>query len=78
MDLIDMTVHSLDVSKIKTLLVEDLKSIAIPHAFIPLRSMPVTTQGKLDRKALRSLGDQLDQATWSRFSGSKLAQDPVT
>lgn len=76
-NLIDMTVSPIDIPGIKTLLAKDLKLITIPQAFIPLRSMPVTTQGKLDRKALQGLGNQLDQATWAKFSASKLAQDPV-
>lgn len=76
-DLIDTESPTLDIAKIKALLAEYLKPIAIPQVYVPLWSMPVTTQGKLDRKALRGLGDQLDLATWTRFSGSKLAADPV-
>ena len=76
-DLIDMESAPINIPRIKSLLAEDLKSIAIPQAFIPLQSMPVTTQGKLDRKTLQELSDQLDPANWAKFSGSKLAQDHV-
>lgn len=76
-DLIDMDSTPMDILRIKTLLAEDLKSIAIPQAFIPLQYMPVTTQSKLDRKTLQGLSDQLDPANWAKFSGSKLAEDHV-
>jgi hypothetical protein len=76
-DLIDMESAPMDIPRIKSSLAEDLKSIAIPQAFIPLQSMPVTTQGKLDRKTLQELSDQLDSASWAKFSGSKLAEDHV-
>ncbi|KAH8766013.1 hypothetical protein F5883DRAFT_604626 [Diaporthe sp. PMI_573] len=76
-DLIDMESAPMDIPRIKSSLAEDLKSIAIPQAFIPLQSMPVTTQGKLDRKTLQELSDQLDSANWAKFSGSKLAEDHV-
>ncbi|KAL1856304.1 NRPS protein [Diaporthe australafricana] len=76
-DLIDMEKASINIPRIKSLLAEDLKSIAIPQAFVPLQFMPVTTQGKLDRKALQELGDQLNPAIWAKLSGSKLAEDYV-
>ncbi|POS78357.1 nonribosomal peptide synthetase 6 [Diaporthe helianthi] len=77
-NLIDMESAPLDISRIKALLAEDLKAVAIPQAFIPLKSMPVTTQGKLDRRTLQGLSVQLDQVTWAKFSGTKLAEDKVT
>ncbi|KAH0420242.1 hypothetical protein CcaCcLH18_14118 [Colletotrichum camelliae] len=59
----------LDVQSIKKKLANDLKAIAIPQAFIPLLSMPVTSQGKLDRRCLQKIGSQLDKTRWAAFSG---------
>ncbi|KAH9226931.1 hypothetical protein K456DRAFT_1754485 [Colletotrichum gloeosporioides 23] len=53
---------------IKKKLANDLKAIAIPQAFIPLLWMPVTSQGKLDRKRLQKLGSQLNKLRLAAFS----------
>ncbi|GKT78205.1 Nonribosomal peptide [Colletotrichum tofieldiae] len=60
---------AVDVRGAKTKLADLLKAIAIPQAFVPLRFMPVTIQGKLDRKFLRALGNHLDRTTMTAFSG---------
>ncbi|KAL3301080.1 acetyl-CoA synthetase-like protein [Colletotrichum asianum] len=62
----------IDVQSIKKKLANDLKAIAIPQAFIPLLKMPVTSQGKLDRKCLRKIGSQLDKRRLAAFSGVTL------
>ncbi|KAI8219403.1 Nonribosomal peptide synthase chyA [Colletotrichum sp. SAR 10_86] len=59
----------IDVQSIKKKLANDLKAIAIPQAFIPLLKMPVTSQGKLDRKRLQKIGSQLDKLRLAAFSG---------
>lgn len=59
----------IDVQSIKKKLANDLKAIAIPQAFIPLLSVPVTSQGKLDRKRLQKIGSQLDKLRLAAFSG---------
>ncbi|KAF3802065.1 Nonribosomal peptide synthetase 12 [Colletotrichum gloeosporioides] len=59
----------IDVQSIKKKLANDLKAIAIPQAFIPLLKMPVTSQGKLDRKCLQKIGSQLDKPRLAAFSG---------
>ncbi|KAI8240450.1 Nonribosomal peptide synthase chyA [Colletotrichum sp. SAR 10_96] len=59
----------IDVQSIKKKLANDLKAIAIPQAFIPLLSVPVTSQGKLDRKRLQKIGTQLDKLRLAAFSG---------
>ncbi|KAF4820322.1 Nonribosomal peptide synthetase easA [Colletotrichum tropicale] len=59
----------IDVQSIKKKLANDLKAIAIPQAFIPLLRMPVTSQGKLDRKRLQKIGSQLDKLRLAAFSG---------
>ncbi|KAL0930139.1 nonribosomal peptide [Colletotrichum truncatum] len=71
---------AIDVQSIKRKLAEDLKPIAIPQAFIPLRVIPITIQGKLDRKSLQSLGVSLDEAMLIAFSGGAVSGDdsPVT
>ncbi|KAF9873034.1 nonribosomal peptide [Colletotrichum karsti] len=58
-----------DVQNTQRRLSDDLKAVAIPKAFIPLRFMPVTTQGKLDRKFLQALGSHLDDESLGAFSG---------
>ncbi|KAI8280395.1 Nonribosomal peptide synthetase [Colletotrichum sp. SAR11_240] len=70
LDIIDDSKSELiDVQSIKKKLANDLKAIAIPQAFIPLLSMPVTSQGKLDRKRLQKIGSQLDKLRLAAFSG---------
>ncbi|KAF4813688.1 Nonribosomal peptide synthetase fmqA [Colletotrichum siamense] len=59
----------IEVQSIKKKLANDLKAIAIPQAFIPLLNMPVTSQGKLDRKRLQKIGSQLDKLRLAAFSG---------
>ncbi|KAI8170573.1 Nonribosomal peptide synthetase [Colletotrichum sp. SAR 10_70] len=59
----------IDVQSIKKKLANDLKAIAIPQAFIPLLNMPVTSQGKLDRKRLQKIGSQLHKLRLAAFSG---------
>ncbi|KAF5512797.1 Nonribosomal peptide synthetase easA [Colletotrichum aenigma] len=59
----------IDVQSIKKKLANDLKAIAIPQAFIPLLRMPVTSQGKLDRKRLQKIGSQLDKLRLAAVSG---------
>ncbi|KAJ0280121.1 NRPS [Colletotrichum noveboracense] len=58
----------IDVQSIKKKLANDLKAIAIPQAFIPLLWMPVTSQGKLDRKRPQKLGSQLNKLRLAAFS----------
>ncbi|KAJ0162763.1 Nonribosomal peptide synthetase 12 [Colletotrichum tanaceti] len=70
---------AIDVRDAKTKLAGLLKAIAIPRAFVPLRFMPVTIQGKLDRRFLQALGKHLDKTTMAAFSGVVPSQggDPV-
>ncbi|KAI8252123.1 Nonribosomal peptide synthase chyA [Colletotrichum sp. SAR11_239] len=65
----DIKSELIDVQSIKKKLANDLKAIAIPQAFIPLLRMPVTSQGKLDRKRLKKIGSQLDKLRLAAFSG---------
>ncbi|OLN97821.1 Nonribosomal peptide synthetase 8-like protein 4, partial [Colletotrichum chlorophyti] len=69
LDLIDRCRIAIDTRDAKTKLSADLKAVAIPKTFIPLRIMPVTIQGKLDRKFLQAAGSHLDRATLAEFSG---------
>jgi len=42
----------LDIDKIKTVLSEDLPDYMIPHYFIQLKSLPITKNGKLNKRSL--------------------------
>ncbi|OHW91968.1 nonribosomal peptide synthase [Colletotrichum incanum] len=70
---------AIDVRDAKTKLADLLKAVAIPQAFVPLCFMPVTVQGKLDRKFLQALGNHLDSTTVATFSGviPSAGGDPV-
>ncbi|KAF6833652.1 nonribosomal peptide [Colletotrichum plurivorum] len=59
---------SINVPEMKTELAKYLKPIAIPKAFIPLKFIPVTIQGKLDRKFLQTLAGNDSGATLAMFS----------
>ncbi|GJD05030.1 nonribosomal peptide synthetase 6 [Colletotrichum higginsianum] len=70
---------AIDIQGAKTKLAGLLKAIAIPQAFIPLSFMPVTIQGKLDRRFLQALGKHLDRTTMAAFSGAVPSEggDPI-
>jgi len=58
---------------------QSLPAYMIPSLFIPLRNMPSTTSGKLDRKALRQLAARLSPAQILCFSLADVAkQETVT
>ncbi|MFL6386305.1 MAG: amino acid adenylation domain-containing protein [Terriglobales bacterium] len=46
-----------DVEHLKSLLAEHLPNYLVPTLFIPLRVLPKTASGKIDRRALPSLGE---------------------
>ncbi|MDK8179896.1 non-ribosomal peptide synthetase [Paenibacillus sp. UMB4589-SE434] len=53
----------LPASELKSLLAQDLPSYMIPAYLIPLERMPLTTNGKVDRKALPSPEDYVQAET---------------
>ncbi|KAF6813871.1 nonribosomal peptide [Colletotrichum musicola] len=59
---------SINVLEMRVELAKYLKPIAIPKAFIPLKLIPVTVQGKLDRKFLQTLTGHDTDATLAMFS----------
>ncbi|TDZ31546.1 Nonribosomal peptide synthetase 6 [Colletotrichum spinosum] len=71
---------AIDIHATRAKLANDLKAIAIPRAFVPLRVMPVTIQGKLDRKLLQALGRALDKNLLASYSGHAVVVngDPVS
>ena len=75
--LIDSEAPILDAELIMKKLLDDLKPIAIPRAFIPLKLMPAVTQGKLDRKTLQALGAGLSKETFSMFAGDVGTGEPI-
>lgn len=54
-----------------------LPEYMIPHLFIPLTNMPLSTAGKLDRKHLKLIGSNLEQSQLDAFSGTKQVKIPV-
>jgi amino acid adenylation domain-containing protein/non-ribosomal peptide synthase protein (TIGR01720 family) len=52
-----ITPKEVDVEHLKTLLAERLPNYLVPSVFVPLRALPRTAGGKIDRQALPSLVD---------------------
>lgn len=50
-----------DFNKLRKDLEQSLPSHMVPRAFIPVLNLPLTAGGKVDRKALRAIGEQLDE-----------------
>lgn len=57
------------VSNIQDKLHERLPSYMVPKAYIPVRYMPLTTSGKLDRKMLESIAGELTSSDLANYSG---------
>jgi amino acid adenylation domain-containing protein/non-ribosomal peptide synthase protein (TIGR01720 family) len=53
---------------LETILAKSLPSIMIPSLFIPMKKMPMTVSGKLDRKKLRSLASILTEEQVAQYS----------
>lgn len=71
LDLIDRDESaSINILETRAKLAKYLKPIAIPKTFLPLKLIPVTIQGKLDRKFLQTLAKYADEALLDMFSGA--------
>lgn len=53
-----------------------LPPFMVPHVYLPLRRMPLSSSDKTDRKRLRELALGLDRSHLPRFSPSPLAKQP--
>lgn len=56
-----------EISKLKLALAELMPPYMQPDFYVRLDSLPFTSSGKLDKKALRHLGSNLSSADWSTY-----------
>ncbi|RDL35031.1 uncharacterized protein BP5553_06962 [Venustampulla echinocandica] len=65
--------------ELRTHMLQVLPQYMVPAQFIPFKSLPLTTAGKLNRQMLRSIASDLTLKSLSRFTVSQsLHQDPQT
>ncbi|KAG5996168.1 Glycopeptide NRPS [Claviceps spartinae] len=55
-------------------LLAQLPAYMVPSAFIPLEEIPVTASGKIDRRKIRALGQQLTSKTLPESTSASLTQ----
>ena len=55
--------HALDVAAMRAALANDLPQFMLPNIFVQLASMPLTPNGKLDRKALLESKDNIEKSS---------------
>ncbi|KAI3581769.1 hypothetical protein IWW34DRAFT_903772 [Fusarium oxysporum f. sp. albedinis] len=83
MDLIDVSQEAKRrignlVAGVEEALLRTLPEYMVPTVFLPLRRLPLTTSGKVDRKVLRQLGKQLTVARLASLTTAAEYSPPMT